>query len=108
MPGMTGVQQGILLDKAIGVQRFFRLNSVIIGFVALRSAYASILRSGNPPPKNAVCRKSPTGYEKIFSFWKSKNTEYCRIASDETNKTGNYSVSGTVVPRLLCLAVRRT
>ncbi len=32
--------------KQSGVQRFFRLNSVLIGFVALRSAYASMLRSG--------------------------------------------------------------
>ena len=40
-----------VVDKAIRVERFFRLNSVLIGFVALRSEYASILRSGRHAAK---------------------------------------------------------
>ena len=40
-----------VVDKAIRVEWFFRLNSVLIGFVALRSEYASILRSGRRAAK---------------------------------------------------------
>ena len=47
----------VSLDKAIGVQWFFRLNSVLIGFVALRSEYASILRSGRRAAKKRCLPK---------------------------------------------------
>ena len=45
------------IDKANGVQRFFRLNSVLIGFVALRSEYTSILRSGRRAAKKRCLPK---------------------------------------------------
>ena len=45
------------LDKANGVQRLFRQNSVLIGFVALRSEYASILRSGRRAAKKRCLPK---------------------------------------------------
>ena len=47
----------VSLDKANGVQWFFRLNSVLIGFVALRSEYASILRSGRRAAKKRCLPK---------------------------------------------------
>ena len=46
-----------MVDKAIGVQWSFRLNSVLIGFVALRSEYASILRSGRRAAKKRCLPK---------------------------------------------------
>ena len=46
-----------VVDKAIRVERFFRLNSVLISFVALRSEYASILRSGRRAAKKRCLPK---------------------------------------------------
>ena len=51
----------------------FWRNGAVIGIVALRSQYGSILRSCAAPLKNAVCWKSSTWNEKIFLFWKAKN-----------------------------------
>ena len=91
---------GVHLDKAIGVERFFRLNSVLIGFVALRSEYASILRSGRRAAKKRCLPK-------IFDLKREDffvlEVEERSNTSDETNKTGKYSVSGAVIPRVLCL-----
>ena len=39
-----------------------------LGFIALQSEYAGILRLGTAPLKDVVCRKSSTGNKKIFSF----------------------------------------
>ena len=39
-----------------------------LGFIALQSEYAGILRIAAAPLKDVVCRKSSTGNKKIFSF----------------------------------------
>ena len=57
------------LDKAIRVQWFFSAKQRdYLGFIALQSEYAGILRLGTAPLKDVVCRKSSTGNKKIFSF----------------------------------------
>lgn len=64
------------IDRAIGVQRFFRLNSVHIGFVALGW-------SDNPPlaAKRRCLPKMSDPKRKGFSCDKSKNAamlSYCK------------------------------
>ena len=70
------------LDKTIRVQRFFRLNGVLSGFVALRSQYDSIPRSGRRPAK---ARRLP----KIFDL---KREDFSGLEAEERRNTTVFQV----------------
>ena len=44
---------------------------------------------------------------RFFRLESRRTQPYGRMARDETNQTGKYSVSGTMLPELLCLSLQR-
>ena len=93
--------------KRFGHRRFF-------GKTARRSALLPSARHapaclGRGPRRSSVRfaenLQSETG--RFFRLESRRTQPYGRMARDETNQTGKYSVSGTMLPESLCLSLQR-
>ena len=95
-------------DKALRAPSFFRQDRAAIGIVTLRLPCVKHASVG--------CRAAhPRGLPKIFDrkredffVWKVEERRHTGVwPRDETNQTGKYSVSGTMLPESLCLSLQR-
>ena len=95
-------------DKAIRAPSFFRQDRAAIGIVTLRSP---CVKHASVGCRAAHLRDWPKIFDRKredFFVWKVEERRHTGVwPRDETNQTGKYSVSGTMLPESLCLSLQR-
>ena len=95
-------------DKAIRAPSFFRQDRAAIGIVTLRSP---CVKHASVGCRAAHLRDWPKIFDRKredFFVWKVEERRHTGVwPRDETNQTGKYSVSGTMLPESLCPGLQR-